>query len=921
MLRLLVFFAFVSGMCGISYEVLFSRLLTTYLGDMFHVSAAILATFLLGIGVGALVAHRFLGYLWLVEGLIGLYAALLATLAWAFSPVLLKTIHPWTSGHAFAVVMVVFAALSVPSALIGFSVPLFSAYLKYHARETGIRLSFDKVYFFYNLGAAACVLAIEYYMLRHLGVRDSLYVVASVNLFTATTLKVLVPPPPPTNEEPLHGAFRRFSDGPVRALFAASLISGVYQLFFLKLAGSFFGPYHENFALVVALGLAGISLGTWWARVHRVSFRGVLIGGAGLVAVAFLLTYPVLFVRAAVGGLLSGFEVPLALVKVAALVLIGGVPYMVFGATVPALVAQSPPDRRVVGHLLFVSSLGNSAGYLLAVLVLFGYLSNRALAILIPAGLLVSGLAWTRARGPAWRSLAFPVTALGLLGFLWVDRLTHLDYLSFASLKDLRKALSEVREVEVYKRYDSQVSLIQTQDGREILAIDGYRSLTSTKGQTIPTEIIYGLTPSIYAPAREHALVLGIGKGITAGTVGLTFRETVAVDVNPAIFDLQERFAEHNFHLTTLPGVTLVLDDGLSYLAREEKQYDAIVNTVTTPLFFASSKLYTKDFLELVKSRLRPGGVYAMWFDSRVTEYGARVIFDTIRNTFAHCVLMYLKEAYNQVLCSDSPLVPRLPEEGHWPAPIREKLYSRGLEPINAVLEALILPKHRLFETSFGTPENTFDRPVLEFTMASSSLAGNTAKWSPYDLIGVDPRASIAEDGPMDDERMSRRCYYMAVLNLRTQPWCERVLVQDRGHLPLSYIRALVRFLRGDHSSRAIRVVLIQALAAQGAFDEALSELDLLAKEDPRLEHNLDYRLTRSLVVFQRDLDVPDDDLMDMYRLAPTDPELRRLLARVSARRGMKQEAMAHVRILRLEGLMTPADEAFERSLQQGAAE
>ena len=41
---MLLALAFASGMCGLAYEVLYSRLITTYLGDMVTVSAAILAS-------------------------------------------------------------------------------------------------------------------------------------------------------------------------------------------------------------------------------------------------------------------------------------------------------------------------------------------------------------------------------------------------------------------------------------------------------------------------------------------------------------------------------------------------------------------------------------------------------------------------------------------------------------------------------------------------------------------------------------------------------------------------------------------------------------------------------------------------------------------------------------------------------------
>ena len=57
----------VSGFCGLSYEVLYARLLGNFIGDQFAVTAAILLTFMLGIGFGTLMAHRLWRWLWLIE--------------------------------------------------------------------------------------------------------------------------------------------------------------------------------------------------------------------------------------------------------------------------------------------------------------------------------------------------------------------------------------------------------------------------------------------------------------------------------------------------------------------------------------------------------------------------------------------------------------------------------------------------------------------------------------------------------------------------------------------------------------------------------------------------------------------------------------------------------------------------------------
>src|SRR5579862_2173082 len=95
--RRILALSFVSGVCGLAYEVLYTRLLSTYLGDMLQVSAATLACFLTGIGVGSLWARRVSRWLWAIEAGIGCYGIVLAVAVPAVSDVILRTVLPLTA--------------------------------------------------------------------------------------------------------------------------------------------------------------------------------------------------------------------------------------------------------------------------------------------------------------------------------------------------------------------------------------------------------------------------------------------------------------------------------------------------------------------------------------------------------------------------------------------------------------------------------------------------------------------------------------------------------------------------------------------------------------------------------------------------------------------------------------------------------
>ena len=615
--NLLLLLSFASGMCGLAYEILYARLLTTYLGDMYFVSAAILATFLFGIACGSVAARRLVRWLWAIELSIGAYAAALA-LGFLFrGNDLLAWIHPHVAGRPALLVLTVFAILMVPATLVGTSVPLFAAYVRGRAKSTLTEAWFDRVYGFYNLGAAFCVAVLEFILLRHLGIRATLFVMAGVNLVSAVVLVRIAPPPsaPEPSSTPIS------LDRRTLALFVISVASGIFQMLFLKFVEVFFGPYHENFAISVTLALVGISLGTFWVERRGTTFHGLLLRGSAIVAFSFLLVYPIIRFWGYVNAVSSDLGWSPTPGKLLCLTLLGIAPFAVFGSTVPALVREHKDVRNAPGPLLFISSIGNAVGYLAAVFWVYEHASYRTMVLLLAGALLLCGvLVGTRSMlRSKLADIVLAVATMALTAATWPEWFFALEYQAFVSPDAFERTRASIEKTEIHRRFDSQISVVTSSGGVESLNINGYRSLMAYKGRTIATEIVYGMVPAVFAPRHGSALVLGVGTGMTAGTVALLFDRLTAVEINPAMLEMLPRWHEHNFELHQRPNTTLVLDDGLSFLARRGERYDAILNTVNGPLYFSSSKLYTKDFFEMVKSRLAPDGIYTLWFDDHAT--------------------------------------------------------------------------------------------------------------------------------------------------------------------------------------------------------------------------------------------------------------------------------------------------------------
>lgn len=910
MLHLLLVLSFASGMCGIAYEILYARLLTTYLGDAFFVSAAILATFLLGIAIGALAAKRLLRWLWAIELSIGLYSAAVAFGIHHGSQALQERLHPLLGGRPAAVTLAVAIFLIIPAVLVGTSVPLFATYCRGHAGDRRAEAWFESVYSLYNLGAAVCVMLIEFLLLRALGLRATLLLVAGVNLASALALRRFRVPFREAAEEPSVRVERR----PAVALLMVSVASGIYQMVFLKLVEVAFGPYHENFAISVALALVGITVGT--RIVVRVgwSFQSTLAHGSALLLLGSLLLVPVIRLWGFANALGTDLHLPTTLVKLACLTLLGLLPFAVYGSTLPALVREYRGSRTAEGALLSLSSVGNCVGYLAAVFWVYEKLSFLGVALLLAGAFAVAALLAGAAANlrRLWRTGVAALVVLVLLLTTWKEWLFSLEYREFVSPKAFQLAVGNLDRVEVVKRFDNHISVVTTKDGYEFLNINGYRSLMAERGRTIPTELVYGSVPALFAPRREKAIVLGIGTGITAGASALLFDQLTAVEINPAMFEMLPRWQEHNLHLGERRNARLVLDDGLAFMARTGEHYDAVINTVTSPMYFSSSKLYTRDFFELVKQHLTPDGIYSMWFDARATRQGARIIFTTLASSFRDCVLVFLRSSYSQVICSQQPLRAHPMAEADWPAPIREKLAPFSLLPIASLMEAIVIPSHHLLDTDWGEYENTFDRPILEYTMASKSLQLDEEVLAPYVLARADFRSTFASGDALDNRKLAERCAKLRLLSFAAPSACLTELTGgDTLKVPYEYVHAVMGVMRGHASTE--RQALISRLIDLGYVQEAREEIADVLKSGGNTPSG-------RLLWLRANLDNPEvltpERIATVIRLDPTSAATRRLVVGALLRQGRPRGALAQLGVLRLMNDYSDHDNEIEVALR-----
>jgi spermidine synthase len=125
-----------------------------------------------------------------------------------------------------------------------------------------------------------------------------------------------------------------------------------------------------------------------------------------------------------------------------------------------------------------------------------------------------------------------------------------------------------------------------------------------------------GHITTLVPSSPKRVLVIGCGAGVTAGAVSidpLVERQTIA-EIEPLVPRVvSEYFSEHNFNVVNNPKVDIHLDDARHYLLTTDEKFDAITSDPLDPWVKGAATLYTREFFDVIKSRLNPGGVVTLF--------------------------------------------------------------------------------------------------------------------------------------------------------------------------------------------------------------------------------------------------------------------------------------------------------------------
>jgi len=762
---------FLSGACGLVYEVVWMRMLTLVFGATAFATAAILAAFFTGLALGSFafgkIADRTRNPLALyaaLEGGVGVFAFLMPLLLAGVTAVYVAIER--RADLSFYPLSLLRLGLSVPvlvlpAALMGGTLPVI---VKFFVR-TGDALGLDvgRLYAVNTFGAVVGAFVAGFFLILFLGVNQAAYLAGVVNLGLAGTVFALsrsirVEPAVPAPQAPEAAAA---TGGQMLSLWAVGL-SGLAALalevlwtrslvYFLDNSTHAFTTMLTAFLLGIAIGGAAVA----WFADRRIPLLAVFGGVEVLIGISALLAIPILAGATPVFTGLEGqrldswFLWKWTALRLGRSLSVMLVPTILMGMTVP-LVAKIHTRglARVggsLGRVYSANTIGGVVGSLLAGFALIPLIGVRD-GIVVIAGLsAVVGMVLIAAE-PALRS-RFGVKA----GALAVVAMVF-----FAASRPARNNLvpasyrerADGAEVLSYQEgIGSTVKVFRDRQGAKVLSIDGFPVAGTSRGLLDAQQSLGNVPMLLSNAASPRVNLIGFGAGGASWEV-LQYDVTGVdcVELVPAVIDAARWFPEVNHGVLTQPRYRLIMGDGRNYALVSDRQYDVISVDATSPKMAGNGSLYTREFYRLMDRRLSSDGLALQWLPFHLlSDAEVKMTARTFMEVFPHTTLWLSPLRYHALLVGTrQPLridVEALRRKMERPG-VKAELASVGVTAPLDFLAGFVMGEDDLRRYVEGARLNTDDHPYLEFAPAWSYFVALQ-----YALRGLDSfqkeRASV----------------------------------------------------------------------------------------------------------------------------------------------------------------------------------
>jgi len=762
----------VTGFDGLVFEVIWIRLLSGVFGTTLYATSTTVAAFLGGLGIGAFTIGRYadrrqLGFRELLrlfaicEVLAGATALLLSVSLPRLQALGALLGHgdvtaPVVAGRA----VMTLALLFVPTFFMGGSLPVLSKALLMVSPRAGSTIGV--LYAVNTLGAALGAILVDAWLVIHLGITRTAVIAAAGNLGAVLLLYIFLgqvalgrgargrspsASSPPSLEKNLHPKL-------FLAVYAVSGFCALgYEVAWTRiLLGE---VYASRFAISTMLGVVLLGLVAGSAlmalliprRTRVAPVLGCIQLAIGVSAVAGLYLLESLsstlsesadsWVRRALAFRLAGINLIGVADCLPQVLVLQAVPSVFLGCVLPLVadgtVRGAGAAGRSVGLVYLWNTLGAIAGALATAFLILPRLGMEgAIQGLAALNILLAiGLATLRGRHRR--------RALGVLGAVGVA-------IAFSvSPKDGFIKRKEAKSVPQFSPDLEGKSLALKEGLYETLAVREYSLLGIPVRQRLMTNF-YSMSgvsmvsdrymrlmahlPLLLRDEPRRAALIAFGVGNTARAIAEhPVLSLDAVDISADIIHLSSYFAHANHDVLGDPRTEVHVNDGRNFLLGTDRKYDLVTFEPPPPDQSDVVGLYSREYYELVRSRLTPSGIMTQWLPICQTGHQTNLsMLRSVLEVFPH-VSLWTGALEELIVCASLEPVELNVEA------IDRRIQARGLE--SALQEIGVDGGESLLATFLGdedwldrltdsVPPVTDDNRLLEYDYARKWRGSST---------------------------------------------------------------------------------------------------------------------------------------------------------------------------------------------------
>jgi len=769
---------FFSGITGLVYEVIWTRMFAIAFGATAFAISTVLAAFMAGLALGSFYFGRFIDkrgnplkiYAYL-EISIGVYVIMFPFLISLLDRIYVIAYQAYPT--SFLVTNIVkfllsFIILIIPTTLMGGTLPVLSKFVV--TRQERLGSSIGSLYSINTIGGAIGCFVAGFILIAAVGIRWSIYVTAGFNIaIGAAALMLDVKESRIKNQESsveyrVSSIEHQVSSIEYQLMIVAFGLSGfaalAYEVLWTRVLSMILGTTVYAFSIMLTAFLCGLALGSFISsrfidRIkHLVTIFGayqIAIGCFGAFSVFIFSRLPLLFLRmfAWLGGSWRDFT----FIQFVITFLVMLIPTILMGAIFPVVsricTRQMKLLGRSIGNIYSANTVGAILGSLAAGFLLIPLIGLQnsikliasinilvGLSALIGSKIRISGVSKVRA-------IAIPVAICLVILVLIAIPSWNKKVLANGVYFEPRQFFNRNREVDLYGRA-SELQLLYYSEGIDstvavfsrgpemTLSINGM-PLASTLRTDITLLGMMGYLPVLLHGAPESVLVIGLGAGVTSG-MSARYESVARVDcveLERRVVGATRLFSRENREVLDSPKLSLIIDDGRNYLQKTTSKYDVITSDPIHPWLSGAGSLYAVEHFQSCRARLKKGGVVAQWLPLyEMPERDFKTVIRTFQKVFPHTSLWLtdsdaiLIGTEDRLMINYGSLMLKFQDEE-----IQDDMRMLYVDSVPQFLTFFMMGEDRLSEYAADARLNTDDHPILEFSapegLYSETVADN----------------------------------------------------------------------------------------------------------------------------------------------------------------------------------------------------